>query len=78
MSIEKRVKEIIVDRLEVNVSEVTSGAKLVDDLGADSLDLIELIMDLQNEYNIELSDEEAEKIITVGDAIEYIQTHVTH
>ncbi len=76
MSIEKRVKEIIVEQLGVNESEVTSEAKFVDDLGADSLDLVELVMALEEEYNIEISDEEAEKILTVGDAIEYIQTHV--
>mgnify|MGYP006271794613 FL=1 len=76
MSIEKRVKEIIVEQLGVNESEVTPEAKFVDDLGADSLDLVELVMALEEEYNIEISDEEAEKILTVGDAIEYIQTHV--
>ncbi len=76
MSVEKRVKEIIVEQLGVNESEVTSEAKFVDDLGADSLDLVELVMALEEEYNIEISDEEAEKILTVGDAIEYIQTHV--
>ena len=76
MSIEKRVKEIIVEQLGVNESEVTSEAKFVDDLGADSLDLVELVMALEEEYNIEISDEDAEKILTVGDAIEYIQSHV--
>ena len=76
MSIEKRVKEIIVEQLGVNESEVTPEAKFVDDLGADSLDLVELVMALEEEYNLEISDEDAEKILTVGDAIEYIQTHV--
>ncbi len=76
MSIEKRVKEIIVEQLGVNESEVTPEAKFVDDLGADSLDLVELVMALEEEYNMEISDEDAEKILTVGDAIEYIQTHV--
>lgn len=76
MSIEKRVKEIIVEQLGVNENEVTPEAKFVDDLGADSLDLVELVMALEEEYNIEISDEEAEKILTVGDAIEYIQSHV--
>jgi acyl carrier protein len=76
MSIEKRVKEIIVEQLGVNESEVTPEAKFVDDLGADSLDLVELVMALEEEYNMEISDEDAEKILTVGDAIEYIQSHV--
>ena len=76
MTIEKRVKEIIVEQLGVNESEVTPEAKFVDDLGADSLDLVELVMALEEEYNMEISDEDAEKILTVGDAIEYIQTHV--
>jgi acyl carrier protein len=77
MSIEKRVKEIIVEQLGVNESEVTPEAKFVDDLGADSLDLVELVMALEEEYNMEISDEDAEKILSVGDAIEYIQSHVT-
>jgi len=76
MSIEKRVKEIIVEQLGVNESEVRPEAKFVDDLGADSLDLVELVMALEEEYNMEISDEDAEKILTVGDAIEYIQSHV--
>ena len=75
MSIEKRVKEIIVEQLGVNESEVTPEAKFVDDLGADSLDLVELVMALEEEYNMEISDEDAEKILTVSDAIEYIQAH---
>ncbi len=76
MDIEKRVKEIIVEQLGVNESEVTPEAKFVDDLGADSLDLVELVMALEEEYNMEISDEDAEKIQTVGDAIEYIKSHL--
>ena len=75
MSVENRVKEIIVEQLGVNESEVTREAKFVDDLGADSLDLVELVMALEEEYNIEISDEDAEKILTVGDAMDYIQAH---
>ena len=77
MSIEQRVKEIIVEQLGVNESEVSPEAKFVDDLGADSLDLVELVMALEEEYNMEISDEDAEKILSVGDAIEYIRTHAS-
>ncbi len=75
MSIEERVKEIIVDQLGVDEGEVTPDAKFIDDLGADSLDIVELVMALEEEYDIEISDEEAEKIQTVGDAIEFIKSH---
>jgi len=77
MSTDNRVKEIIVEQLGVNESEVTPEAKFVDDLGADSLDLVELVMALEEEYNLEITDEDAEKIQTVGDAIEYIKSHMT-
>ena len=77
MSTDKRVKEIIVEQLGVNESEVTPEAKFVDDLGADSLDLVELVMALEEEYNMEITDEDAEKIQSVGDAIEYIKSHVS-
>jgi acyl carrier protein len=73
MSIEQRVKEIIVEQLGVNEGEVKPEAKFVDDLGADSLDLVELVMALEEEYNMEISDEDAEKILSVGDAINYIK-----
>ncbi len=74
MSVESRVKEIIIDQLGVDEKEVTSEAKFIDDLGADSLDLVELVMALEEEYDTEITDEEAEKIQTVGDAIEYIKS----
>ena len=73
MSIEKRVKEIIVEQLGVNENEVTLEAKFVDDLGADSLDLVELVMALEEEYNMEISDEDAQKITTVGEAVNYVE-----
>jgi acyl carrier protein len=75
MSVESRVKEIIIDQLGVDEKEVTSEAKFIDDLGADSLDLVELVMALEEEYDTEITDEEAEKIQTVGDAIEFIKSH---
>jgi len=77
MSTDKKVKEIIVEQLGVNESEVKPEAKFVDDLGADSLDLVELVMALEEEYNMEITDEDAEKIQTVGDAIEYIKSHIS-
>jgi len=71
-SIEIRVKEIITEQLGVDEKEVTPDASFIDDLGADSLDTVELVMALEEEFDIEISDEDAEKIITVGDAINYI------
>jgi acyl carrier protein len=76
MSVESRVKEIIIDQLGVDEKEVTLKAKFIDDLGADSLDLVELVMALEEEYDTEITDEDAEKIQTVGDAIEYIKSHM--
>ncbi|HEY8422568.1 MAG TPA: acyl carrier protein [Thermoclostridium sp.] len=71
----EKVKEIIVDQLGVDESEVTMEASFIDDLGADSLDIVELIMALEEEFDLEIPDKEAEKITTVGDAVEYIKAH---
>ena len=71
----ERVKNVIVDQLSVEADEVTLEASFVDDLGADSLDVVELIMGLETEFDIEIPDEDAEKISTVGDAVEYIKSH---
>jgi acyl carrier protein len=67
-----RVKKVVVDQLDVNEDEVTPMASFVDDLGADSLDQVELIMAFEEEFDIEIPDEDAEKITTVGDAVNYI------
>lgn len=69
-----RVKKIIVDRLDVAEGDVTLEASFKDDLGADSLDVVELVMELEDEFDMEISDEEAEKISTVGDAVTYIES----
>jgi acyl carrier protein len=71
-SIEARVKDIIVDQLGVNADQVTTEAKFVEDLGADSLDTVELVMAFEEEFDIEVPDEEAEKLQSVGDVITYI------
>jgi acyl carrier protein len=73
MSVDEKVRRIIVEQLAVSEDEVTQVASFVDDLGADSLDTVELVMALEEEFNIEISDEEAEKIKTVGDAVKYIE-----
>ncbi len=68
-----KVKEIIVDKLGVEASEVTESANFTNDLGADSLDTVELIMEFEKEFNIEIAEEDAEKITTVGEAINHIE-----
>jgi acyl carrier protein len=75
MSVEERVKSIIVEQLGVDSEEVTAEASFVEDLGADSLDTVELIMAFEEEFGVEISDEEAEKIKRVKDAVEYIDSH---
>ena len=70
-----KVKDIIVEQLGVDESEVKPEASFIDDLGADSLDIVELIMALEEEFDLEIPDKEAEKITTVGDAVEYIKAH---
>ncbi len=74
-SVEERVKQIIVEQLGVDEGEVTPGASFVDDLGADSLDTVELVMAFEEAFDIEIPDEDAEKIRTVQDAINYITQH---
>jgi acyl carrier protein len=73
---EARVKEIIVEQLGVDLSEVITSASFVNDLGADSLDTVELVMAFEEEFGVEIPDDEAEKIQTVGNAIDYVKTHV--
>ena len=70
----ERVSKVIVDRLGVDESDVTLQASFRDDLGADSLDVVELVMELEDEFDMEITDEDAEKISTVGDAIAYIES----
>jgi len=73
MDITAKVKEIIVEELGVDASEVTVGAKLIEDLGADSLDTVELIMKFEEEFDVEIADDDAEKLASVGDIIKYLQ-----
>ena len=70
----ERVTKIVVDRLNVEASEVKPEASFKEDLGADSLDVVELVMELEDEFDLEISDDDAEKIATVGDAVNYIQS----
>ena len=74
---EDRVKEIIAKELEVEVKQLTPEAKFIEDLGADSLDIVELVMALEEEFSLEIPDEEADKLKTVGDAMNYLKSHAT-
>jgi acyl carrier protein len=76
-SVEDKVKSIIVDQLGVNEAEVTGNASFVDDLGADSLDQIELVMAFEEAFSIDIPDEDAENIKTVQNAIDYLEAHVS-
>ncbi len=78
MALEERIKEIIVEQLGVDANEVTPKASFIDDLGADSLDTVELVMALEEEFDIEIPDEDAEKITTVGAAIKYVEEHIKY
>lgn len=75
MSVEEQVKKIIVDQLGVSLDEVKPEASFVEDLGADSLDLTELIMAMEEAFNVEIGDDDAQKILKVKDAIDYVQKH---
>lgn len=75
MSIEDKVKNIIAEKLSVDLADIVPEASFVDDLGADSLDLVELIMSMEEEFDIDISDEDAERLTTVQEAISYINEH---
>jgi acyl carrier protein len=72
-NVEDRIKSTIVDQLGIDASKISANSSLVDDLGADSLDIVELVMAMEEEFGIEIPDEDAEKIKTVGDVIKYVQ-----
>ena len=71
-----KVKEIIIEQLGVTENSVTTEASFIDDLGADSLDIVELIMALEEEFDLEIPDSDAEKVVTVGDVVEYIKDNI--
>lgn len=76
--VEERVRNIICDQLSVEAEKVVPTASFIDDLGADSLDIVELVMTMEEEFDLEIPDEEAEKIKTVGDVIKFIASKATH
>ncbi len=76
MALEERVTALIVEQLGVSKEEAVVGAGFIDDLGADSLDIVELVMSLEEEFDVEIPDDDAEKIQTIGDAISYLKEHV--
>ena len=75
-NLKNKIKEIIIDKLGIEESEITDSASFTNDLGADSLDTVELIMEFEKEFNVSIPDEDAEKIATVGDAISYLKDNV--
>jgi acyl carrier protein len=75
MNTDKKIKQIIADQLGIPEEEITPQASFVEDLGADSLDIVELIMAMEEEFEIEISDEDAEKLLTVQDTLDYIKKH---
>jgi len=75
-NVEQRVKKIVAEQLGANEAEIKNESSFVEDLGADSLDTVELVMALEEEFHLEISDEDAEKITTVGDAVKYIDEHL--
>ncbi|NBQ56648.1 MAG: acyl carrier protein [Verrucomicrobia bacterium] len=72
-TVDQKVKDIIVEQLSVNAEQVTPEAKFIEDLGADSLDIVELVMAFEEEFNVEVPDGDAEKLLTVGDVVKYIE-----
>lgn len=77
-SVEERVRNIICDQLAVESDKVTTAASFIDDLGADSLDIVELVMTMEEEFDLDIPDEDAEKMKTVGDVVKYIASKSTH
>lgn len=77
-SVEERVRTIICDQLAVETDKVTAAASFIDDLGADSLDIVELVMTMEEEFDMDIPDEDAEKMKTVGDVVKYITSKATH